>query len=56
MRCLIIIWKFPNWLILDTSWKTIAAYGAAAKGNTLLNYCGVKNDLALPIMFVKHNG
>jgi hypothetical protein len=25
--------------------KTIAAYGAAAKGNTLLNYCGVKNDL-----------
>lgn len=25
--------------------KRIAAYGAAAKGNTLLNYCGVKNDL-----------
>lgn len=24
---------------------TVAAYGAAAKGNTLLNYCGVKNDL-----------
>jgi SAM-dependent methyltransferase len=24
--------------------KTIAAYGAAAKGNTLLNYCGIKND------------
>ena len=24
--------------------KRIAAYGAAAKGNTLLNYCGVKND------------
>ncbi len=23
----------------------IAAYGAAAKGNTLLNYCGIKNDL-----------
>jgi 2-polyprenyl-3-methyl-5-hydroxy-6-metoxy-1,4-benzoquinol methylase len=23
----------------------IAAYGAAAKGNTLLNYCGVKNDM-----------
>lgn len=22
----------------------VAAYGAAAKGNTLLNYCGVKND------------
>ena len=25
--------------------KTVAAYGAAAKGNTMLNYCGVKNDL-----------
>lgn len=25
--------------------KKIIAYGAAAKGNTLLNYCGVKNDL-----------
>lgn len=25
--------------------KQVAAYGAAAKGNTLLNYCGVKNDL-----------
>jgi hypothetical protein len=25
--------------------KPVAAYGAAAKGNTLLNYCGVKNDL-----------
>lgn len=25
--------------------KTVAAYGAAAKGNTLLNYCGVKKDL-----------
>lgn len=24
--------------------KTIAAYGAAAKGNTLLNYCGVGTD------------
>lgn len=23
----------------------VAAYGAAAKGNTLLNYCGIKNDL-----------
>ena len=26
--------------------KKVAAYGAAAKGNTLLNYCGIKNDLA----------
>lgn len=25
--------------------KKVAAYGAAAKGNTLLNYCGVKYDL-----------
>lgn len=23
----------------------VAAYGAAAKGNTLLNYCGIKSDL-----------
>lgn len=27
------------------SGKKVAAYGAAAKGNTLLNYCGVKSDL-----------
>lgn len=25
--------------------KKVVAYGAAAKGNTLLNYAGVKNDL-----------
>jgi SAM-dependent methyltransferase len=25
--------------------RTVAAYGAAAKGNTLLNYCGVRSDL-----------
>lgn len=25
--------------------KTVAAYGAAAKGNTLLNFCGVNSDL-----------
>jgi hypothetical protein len=25
--------------------KKLAAYGAAAKGNTLLNYCGVKKDM-----------
>jgi hypothetical protein len=24
--------------------KRVAVYGAAAKGNTLLNYCGIKND------------
>ncbi|MEO5592087.1 MAG: class I SAM-dependent methyltransferase [Chitinophagaceae bacterium] len=27
------------------SHKKVAAYGAAAKGNTLLNYCGIKSDL-----------
>jgi hypothetical protein len=26
------------------SGKTIAAYGAAGKGNTLLNYCGIRTD------------
>jgi len=25
--------------------KSVAAYGAAAKGNTLMNYAGIKNDL-----------
>jgi len=25
--------------------KTVIAYGAAAKGNTFLNYCGIKKDL-----------
>ena len=25
--------------------KKVVAYGAAAKGNTLLNYCGIKRDL-----------
>ena len=29
---------------LKRAGKQIAAYGAAAKGNTLLNYCGVKTD------------
>jgi hypothetical protein len=24
--------------------KTVVAYGAAAKGNTLLNYCGIRSD------------
>ena len=32
------------------SGKTVGAYGAAAKGNTLLNYCGVRTDL-LPFVF-----
>ncbi len=25
--------------------KRVAAYGAAAKGNTMLNFCGIKNDM-----------
>ena len=25
--------------------KKVIGYGAAAKGNTLLNYCGIKSDL-----------
>jgi C-methyltransferase C-terminal domain len=25
--------------------KKVAAYGAAAKGNTLMNFCGIKSDL-----------
>jgi C-methyltransferase C-terminal domain/Putative zinc binding domain/Methyltransferase domain len=25
--------------------KTVVGYGAAAKGNTLLNYCGIKSDI-----------
>ncbi len=30
---------------LKKNGKTVAAYGAPAKGNTLLNYCGIKSDL-----------
>jgi len=30
---------------IKTSGKRIAAYGAPAKGNTLLNYCGITRDL-----------
>jgi len=30
--------------------RTVAAYGAAAKGNTLLNYAGIKTDL-LPVVY-----
>lgn len=29
---------------IKRSGKRIAAYGAAAKGNTLLNYCGIRSD------------
>jgi len=37
---------FTNFLLQQKSaGKKVAGYGAAAKGNTLLNYCGIKNDL-----------
>lgn len=32
-------------IIQKRAGKKVAAYGAAAKGNTLLNYCGIKSDL-----------
>lgn len=39
-------YEFLNFLIeAKKSKKTVAAYGAAAKGNTLLNYAGIKTDL-----------
>jgi SAM-dependent methyltransferase len=38
-------WDFWNFLLkAKNEGKTVAAYGAAAKGNTFLNYCGVKSD------------
>jgi 2-polyprenyl-3-methyl-5-hydroxy-6-metoxy-1,4-benzoquinol methylase len=32
-------------LLQNNLQKRVIAYGAAAKGNTLLNYCGIRNDL-----------
>jgi len=37
------LWQFL--IAQSAAGKSVAAYGAAAKGNTLLNYCGIKNDL-----------
>ncbi|MBL0251708.1 MAG: class I SAM-dependent methyltransferase [Polaromonas sp.] len=37
------LWRFL--LQAQEDGKTVAAYGAAAKGNTLLNYAGVRDDL-----------
>lgn len=38
--------KLRNLLIrLKNEGKRVAAYGAPAKGNTLLNYCGIRTDL-----------
>ena len=37
---------FLNFLLQEKAHhKKVVGYGAAAKGNTLLNYCGIKNDL-----------
>ncbi|MCL2206464.1 MAG: class I SAM-dependent methyltransferase [Fibromonadales bacterium] len=39
-------WDFIDFLLkAKKEEKKIAAYGAAAKGNTFLNYCGVKADI-----------
>jgi len=37
--------KLLNFLIeVKNAGKTIVGYGAPAKGNTLLNYCGIRTD------------
>lgn len=39
-------YNFLNFLLqVNAKGKQVAGYGAAAKGNTLLNYCGVKKSL-----------
>jgi SAM-dependent methyltransferase len=39
-------WAIVDFLVEERrSGQRIAAYGAPAKGNTLLNYCGVRSDL-----------
>ena len=37
-------YDFLNFLLENRN-KKVIGYGAAAKGNTLLNFCGVKNDI-----------
>ena len=38
-------WKLLEFLIEQRrSGKTVAGYGAPGKGNTLLNYCGIRTD------------
>ena len=39
--------EFNNLELIDQkkNGNKVAAYGAAAKGNTLLNYCGIKKDM-----------
>jgi SAM-dependent methyltransferase len=39
-------WGFLDFLVkAKREGKKIAAYGAAAKGNTFLNYCGIRSDV-----------
>jgi SAM-dependent methyltransferase len=39
-------WNFLDFLVkAKKEGKKVAAYGAAAKGNTFLNYCGIKSDI-----------
>ena len=39
-------WDFLEFLVkAGKEGKKIAAYGAAAKGNTFLNYCGIRSDI-----------
>jgi SAM-dependent methyltransferase len=39
-------WKFIDFMVkVKKENKKIVAYGAAAKGNTFLNYCGIKSDI-----------
>ena len=35
--------------------KKVAAYGASAKGNTMLNYCGIKKDLIPFVVDASHH-
>jgi len=45
--------KNDLWAFLIEAWqtgKTVAGYGAAAKGNTLLNYAGIRPDMLLYVV------
>ncbi|HEY4797494.1 MAG TPA: class I SAM-dependent methyltransferase [Bacteroidia bacterium] len=45
-KTLVIKYQLLQFLInMKLQGKKVVAYGAAAKGNTLLNYCGIKQDL-----------
>ncbi|MDR2829541.1 MAG: class I SAM-dependent methyltransferase [Methanobrevibacter sp.] len=45
-KCQKIKWDFLDFIVnAKKKNKTVVAYGAAAKGNTFLNYCGIKSDV-----------